>query len=637
MNRTRAFRGLPAAEALEASEAFEKALTEISNAQFVTYFTSKVTKAKTDGTSPIVTAISQRKAKLVEFLVNQGADVNRVWTGLSQEHPITLIAHFGLYSLIPLFISKGATPHFDFFSTKPVGDAESQQGRHEPIFAAAQSAFDAKETVLALLDAGVSVNAKDATGKRLIDWTASHNNPSLVSLLIERGADPTPLPTSLGNVYNQVNPHNDTYVHALARSNAFDVLKDVKAALEKKGAFTSFDDIKNCDGETPLHTACQQDALEAVEFLIKEGRCDPNIRSSCYDCTAIKRDDKSLCFPPLFYAINKGSQRVAKALLDAGARPDSFILQFPPLPSVSSLVSMALAKADDFLTRHDREELIAQDLEKKFLELRQYSLDASATVKYQIMRLRKEIEDKKRLAKDLKASATGAAQIASLLVAACAESKTLDLEIADDRISKAENASPLAAADDNGMTTLHWACRSQAATVGIIKALLQLPGVKESINAKTSNGETPLSLLSVRADKNVIPVGNLLVSAGADVNAVNVDNKSILIRACQTMNIELISVLLDSGAVRTQETLDAFDETLRRWAEDEQRISVELYKSVSLAGKVPKVHVPPEELPLRGAILKVREELKKIPAEDKESQNRESAASTANKKKKKRK
>lgn len=639
-----ALRGLTVAETKDAYEALEKAIPEINNSQFISYFNNKASQSKADGTSPLVAAITQRRVKTVEYLVAEGADVNRPWSVLSTEQPMTLLAHFGLRTLIPLFVSKGASYHFDYFSQKNNGTdsatGNANQGRYEPIFAAVQSAYEPKETLTLFLDAGVSPNAKDSTGKRLLDWTATHANPSLVPFLIEKGADPVPVQFPLDTTSAQKNVHTETYIHSLARANAVDVLKQVRSVLESKGAFTCFDDIKNCDGETPLHIAAQQDAKETVEYLLNEGKCNPNIQTSIYDCNNNKRDELVLSYTPLFYAINRGALESAKLLLAAGARPDAIVPPFPPMGTNNSLVSVALVKADDYITRFEKEEIIANDMERRLSEVKTIPLEANPALKFQVIRLRKELEEKRKIIRDLQISAAGAIGITSLLVNATTEQPNVQFEIPNTPMTKAAYASPLAAADENGYTTLHWACRSHAANVNTIKSLLSVPGVKDLVNAKTITGETPLSLLILRGDKEALAVANVLIKAGADVNAVNNDNKSILTRLCQTFNLEFIAALIDAGAIKTQEHIDAFDEALRRLAEDDKKVSVELYKSVSLAGKVPRVHVPHTELPFRGAILKVREELKKftvIKEEVNDEAKRETNSSNANKKKKKRK
>lgn len=97
--------------------------------------------------------------------------------------------------------------------------------------------------------------------------------------------------------------------------------------------------------------------------------------------------------------------------------------------------------------------------------------------------------------------------------------------------------------DKKGMTALHYACQQK--DYEVVKAHESLQGLKEVLQAKDSDCNTPLHLscrnLSIRIIK-------YLISKGANVNARNKSKLTPLHITIQCGNIEVAEILLRKGA-----------------------------------------------------------------------------------------
>ena len=86
------------------------------------------------------------------------------------------------------------------------------------------------------LDLGVSPNSRAYNGNTLLHWAVSNNQPDVVSLLLERGA----------NLHQTYQPDNRTVLH-LAVQHDDPAVTDI---LLQYGARV---DVRDRDGDTPLH------------------------------------------------------------------------------------------------------------------------------------------------------------------------------------------------------------------------------------------------------------------------------------------------------------------------------------------------------------------------------------------------
>jgi len=130
-----------------------------------------------------------------------------------------------------------------------------RQGEREIFLAAARGDVD---TIRALLDRGVSPNARDEHGKTPLIWAAMNGSLPVVQLLLERGAD--------------VNAADKYGVTALmmAANPRQRAQSEVLVALLDKGANINAADS---NGRTPLMYALSDNEKEIAILLIERGGC----------------------------------------------------------------------------------------------------------------------------------------------------------------------------------------------------------------------------------------------------------------------------------------------------------------------------------------------------------------------------
>jgi uncharacterized protein len=153
----------------------------------------------------------------------------------------------------------------------------------------ASAARDADiDEVRKLIAAGSDVNAPEADGTSALLWAAYQSSPELVAMLLKAGADA-----------NAANAFGVTPLLQAARYGDAATI----AELLKGGA-----DIAKAtrEGESPLHAAARAGGVDAVKLLLEHG-ADVNAIESLDDQT------------PLMWATAEGHLDVVDALLDAGA------------------------------------------------------------------------------------------------------------------------------------------------------------------------------------------------------------------------------------------------------------------------------------------------------------------------------
>ena len=145
------------------------------------------------------------------------------------------------------------------------------------------------EEVKKALATGANVNATDAHGQSALMHAVAGNNPSIVKLLIDAGADAN----AMGTVYGKWGQADHRCVLMFARS------AEIVNLLIAAGADVN---LPNDEGKTPLMHAAQYHGAAVVKALLDAG-ANPNARND-FGST------------PLIYA---RSAAVVKLLLDAGA------------------------------------------------------------------------------------------------------------------------------------------------------------------------------------------------------------------------------------------------------------------------------------------------------------------------------
>jgi len=293
------------------------------------------------GNMPLHYAAQYEQTKMAELLINSGANVNaksnRGWTALH------FSAEYGWTSLdmAKLLIAKGAdldaedncraTP-LDMASWNSMKDlvellmakgakhySNKQMDSWRPLFAAARSGD--KDGLRLLIDQGLDVNVRDASGWTPLHHAAQQGHVDVCALLISKGADFNardakewrPLHRAAGGGHIAVvellldkgahleagNKWGDTALRLAIPNNQ----KDVVELLVSKGADIN---AKFGDDYTPLFYATGRSVRKDIaEFLIAKG-ADVNVRSVCGSV-------------PLHRAISYGNGDVAKVLIDKGA------------------------------------------------------------------------------------------------------------------------------------------------------------------------------------------------------------------------------------------------------------------------------------------------------------------------------
>jgi ankyrin repeat protein len=156
--------------------------------------------------------------------------------------------------------------------------------------AAAARAADIDE-VRELIAAGANVNEREADGSSALLWAAYQSSPELISILLAAGADP--------------NTANEFGVTPLLQASRYGDVATITALLEG-GADSG---LAAREGETPLMAAARAGSVDSVKLLLERG-ADPNATESTWDQTA------------LMWATAEGHLDVVDALLAAGADPN---------------------------------------------------------------------------------------------------------------------------------------------------------------------------------------------------------------------------------------------------------------------------------------------------------------------------
>jgi hypothetical protein len=159
------------------------------------------------------------------------------------------------------------------------------------------SARGLKEVVLALLEAGADVNAKNSFGWSALMAAASNGHSEIQELLLDHKADPN------AKFWNGYTPLMLSVRHGPVR--IIERLLDAGADLNAVSVGDRPDQEKNYEGTTPLHQAIIAKKPEIIDLLIRKGA----------DVNRANRQSQT----PLYAAVITEQEEIVRRLIREGA------------------------------------------------------------------------------------------------------------------------------------------------------------------------------------------------------------------------------------------------------------------------------------------------------------------------------
>lgn len=194
-------------------------------------------------------AVLQGNFKIVEYLLQQGADVNT--SNLEKSTPLHDSANKGRVGLVRFLLEKGADAN--------AKDIDNNTPLHEAVAACGVYITNLRyiEIVKLLLSNAAMVNEKNNKGETPLHLASRGNSFEVVKLLVSKGAD----------VNNQNNDGN-TPLHETAITGEL----KIQQYLLSMGAQIK---TKNKHGQTPADIAAQNNRLEMLKLLYAKGANAP--------------------------------------------------------------------------------------------------------------------------------------------------------------------------------------------------------------------------------------------------------------------------------------------------------------------------------------------------------------------------
>ena len=356
----------------------------------------------------------------------------------------------------------------------------------------------------------VDVNIQNVFGDTPLHIACTNDNPDIVTLLIDHDAC----------VIAQ-NTNGDTPVHIASRSCRFEVMRKLLPVDMSKGL--KCDEV-NKDGYTPLHISCINGRMPIVEYLTKNGHCDPSRSIS-----AQLQNHQQLT--PLHLACDSGHTDVAVYLAQCAPKTLSAYGHFYEYPLLLALKNKYYDLVKRIIPKHcDPSTLIAVDRTPFFFYCCEYG---DTNLLYYLVS--NSICDPKSVGPRGKSSVLYYLLVCIRTKQTEVDSKLLYLlELCSSQIN---------CPDDKGDTPLLYACKY--VMVGIIPKLLEY---KANPNCKNSRGDYPLHISCSR--NNMLSTAEVLIDHQADLSCKDSNGQTPLHIACSkaSHSCELAKLLLEKGA-----------------------------------------------------------------------------------------
>jgi ankyrin repeat protein len=226
-----------------------------------------------EGRSPLMHAVHRERLDCVAYLLSKGANIN---LGADDgATPLHEACYNSTLAIVQLLLREGASP------------VSTDQDGRQPVHWATDNSRNEKPMCVLIDHHGVDVNCVDETGMTPLMWAACHDNPPMVSALIDRGAEML-----------EKDIDGKTAMDWAVRPDSIAVL-----AMIVDEASTYF---KDRVGRTVMHTAAERGSVLAIEHIL-------SIRPD-----AIEDEDK-MFRSPLFWAAACDEIAAARVLLLKGA------------------------------------------------------------------------------------------------------------------------------------------------------------------------------------------------------------------------------------------------------------------------------------------------------------------------------
>lgn len=514
----------------------------------------------TDGTTPLISAISIKNVNLIKLLIAKGANVN--FKDINGSTPLLEALRFYDYNITNIIIESGAdvntsdiygnTPLFRtvenfndllFLNDRIYTLKKNENEKNKPI------KFSKKEeesfqnqinTIQLLLSKGADFNFANKQGITPVMQSIIDNNLTIFDLFVKNGFDinsytglqnTTPLNLSIlesndlffdyliskGININKADKSGYTPIYiAIISGNINKVKYFIEHGIDINSKI-------NSDNDTPITEACKLGKKEIVEYLVKKG-ADLNIKDqygfTCIHDSIINYEILKILInaganvnlrnayfdTPLHLAVKYNKPESIKLLVEAGA-----ILK----KDINGLTPLDYAKKSDNRITEILSSVKPQEILPEFYEnIKNGNIEA----------IKNNLNDYlNKLDED---------QNNSLFYAIIFNQKEIVNILIQNKIDINHNNISL-------ITPLFYA--SQSNNCDIAEILIKN---NADVNKKNILGDTPLMYAIKNNNVNMV---KLLIDNNADINAENKDKISVIDYAYKTLNNDIINLLIHNN------------------------------------------------------------------------------------------